>query len=505
MRDEFSDLPSLFLSWLASRFSSLVNSPSPMRIAILSSEVVPFAKTGGLADVAGALPKALAQHDVDARVILPLHQQIDRGLLNSEVIEDVPVQWRGQIRPTRIYQSDAAGAPAYLVDAPEFFNKPSIYGYSNDHERFAFFSRAALALTKHLDWQPDIVHGNDWPCGFAMMELRARRRYDEFFRPVKTVFSIHNLAYQGAFDPNDLWWLGFGESPDKDDFMLKNMASALKGGLIAADALSTVSHRYAEEIQRPEQGAGLDWLLRARRDRLAGITNGIDYELWNPETDPHIAANFSADDLSGKLTCKLDLLRRFGLPEEPERPIIAIISRLVTQKGYDLIRDLAREILNTGSFFIALGAGAKEYEDFLQSWHDHAPRRVGIYKGYAGEPLAHQIEAGADMFIMPSQYEPCGLNQMYSMRYGTVPIVRATGGLDDTVDAYNSSSGAGTGFKFYEYNAGALLEKIREALYFYGQPEHWRRIQLNGMARDNSWEAAAEKYVQLYQEVMALK
>ena len=180
--------------------------------------------------------------------------------------------------------------------------------------------------------------------------------------------------------------------------MLKGAASALKGGLIAADALSTVSRRYAEEIQTPEQGAGLDWLLRARRDRLAGITNGVDYELWNPETDPHIAANFSAADLSGKLECKLDLLRRFGLPEEPERPIIAIISRLVTQKGYDLIRDLAREILKTGSFFIALGAGAKEYEDFLQSWHDHAPRRVGIYKGYAGEPLAHQIEAGADMF-----------------------------------------------------------------------------------------------------------
>ena len=475
-----------------------------MRIAILSSEVVPFAKTGGLADVAGALPKALAQHDVDARVILPLFQQIDRGLLSGEVIEDVPVQWRGQVRPTRIYQSDAAGAPAYLVEAPEYFDKPSIYGYSNDHERCAFLSRAALALLKHLDWQPDIVHGNDWPCGFAMMELRARRRYDEFFRPIKTVFSIHNLAYQGAFNSNDLWWLGFGESPDKDDFMLKGAASALKGGLLAADALSTVSRRYSQEIQTPEQGAGLDWLLQARRDRLAGITNGIDYELWNPETDPHIAANFSAADLSGKLACKLDLLRRFGLPEEPERPIIAIISRLVTQKGYDLIRDLAREILNTGSFFIALGAGAKEYEDFLQSWHDHAPRRVGIYKGYAGEPLAHQIEAGADMFIMPSQYEPCGLNQMYSMRYGTVPIVRATGGLDDTVDQFDPASGSGTGFKFHHYSAGALLEKIREALYVYGQPEQWRRIQLNGMAKDNSWVAAAKKYVQLYQEVIEL-
>lgn len=475
-----------------------------MRVAILSSEAVPFAKTGGLADVAGALPKALGKQNVDARLILPLYQQIDRNVLKGPVIEGVPVEWRGQITPIRVYQSDAAGASAYLIDAPYYFAKPSIYGYSNDHERFAFFSRAALALVKHLDWQPNIVHGNDWPCGFAMIELRARRRYDDFFRNTKTLFSIHNLAYQGAFEPGDLWWLGFGDSPDKDDFMLKGAASALKAGLIAADALSTVSRRYAEETQTPEQGSGLDWLLRGRRDRLAGITNGVDYDLWNPETDPHIAANFSARDLSGKRECKIDLLRRFSLPEEPQRPIIAIISRLVAQKGYDLIRQLNGAIVQTGSFFIALGAGASEYEDFLQRWHDSAPRQVGIYKGYAGEPLAHQIEAGADMFLMPSYYEPCGLNQMYSMRYGTVPVVRATGGLDDTVQDFVATNGTGNGFKFHEYNAGALLEKIREALYFYGKPESWQRIQLNGMSMDNSWDAAAQKYRQLYQEIIEL-
>lgn len=475
-----------------------------MRVAILSSEAVPFAKTGGLADVAGALPKALAKQGVEARVILPLHQQIDESLLDDSVIDDLQVPWRGGMRPTRVYQSDAAGALAYLIHSPEYFDKPSIYGYSNDHERYAFFSRAALSLLKHLEWQPDVVHGNDWPCGFAMAEFRLRRSYDEFFRQSKSLFSIHNLAYQGAFDPNDLWWLGFGESPEKDDFMLKGTPSALKAGLIAADALSTVSRRYSQEIQTPEQGAGLDWLLRARRDRLAGITNGVDYELWNPETDPYIAANFSAEDLSGKLECKRDLLRRFDLPQDLGRPIIAIISRLVSQKGYDLIRQLAEPILGTGAFFIALGAGAKEYEDFLQSWHDRAPRQVGIYKGYAGEPLAHQIEAGADMFLMPSQYEPCGLNQMYSMRYATVPIVRATGGLDDTVEQFNPAYSSGTGFKFYDYHAAALLDKIREALYFYGRPETWRKIQLNGMAMDNSWDAAAQKYVQLYQEIIDL-
>lgn len=475
---------------------------SVLRIAILSSEAVPFAKTGGLADVAGALPKALVQQGVDARLILPLYQQIDRHSLSPDAIEEVAVEWRGGVRPTRVYESDLAGAPAYLIEAPEFFDKPSIYGHANDHERYAFFCRAALALLKHLDWQPDVVHGNDWPSGFGMIELRARRRSEAFFQNTKTVFSIHNLAYQGTFDPKDLWWLGFGDRPDKDDFMLKGAASALKAGLIAADALSTVSRRYAQEIQTSEQGAGLDWLLRARRDRLVGITNGVDYEVWNPETDPHLAQNYSAKDLAGKRECKRDLLHKFALDENLDRPLIAIISRLVSQKGYDLIRDLARPILETGSCFIALGAGAKEYEDFLQSWHDNAPRQVGIYKGYAGEGLAHQIEAGADMFLMPSHYEPCGLNQMYSMRYGTVPIVRATGGLDDTVQNYDVNTGTGNGFKFREYNAGALLEKIRQALYFYGQPEHWEKIQLNGMAQDNSWDAAAQKYISLYEELV---
>ncbi|HET9477946.1 MAG TPA: glycogen/starch synthase, partial [Pyrinomonadaceae bacterium] len=347
-------------------------------------------------------------------------------------------------------------------------------------------------------------HGNDWPSGFAITELRARRRYDAFFQNTKTLFSLHNVGYQGLFDAGDLWWLGFGEPPERDDFMLDRAASALKAGIIAADALSTVSPRYAREMQTHEQGHGLDWLLRARRDRLVGITNGVDYTVWNPETDPHIAANFSVDDLSGKRECKIDLLRRFGLLEDANRPVLAIISRLVGQKGYDLIRTIADSILRTGPFFIALGAGAKEYEDFLQRWHDVAPKQVGIYKGYAGEPLAHQIEAGADMFLMPSLYEPCGLNQMYSMRYGTVPIVRATGGLDDTVQQFDPSTGTGTGFKFGPYDAGALLEKIREALYFYTRPDDWQKIQRNGMLVDNSWTAAAKKYLELYQDILKL-
>lgn len=475
-----------------------------MRIAILTSEAMPFAKTGGLADVSGALPKALREHDVDARLILPLYDQIDRAMLNGGSVEHVRVEWRGQVHHVRFWFSDEAGAPTYLLEAPEFFARPKIYGYQDDHIRFAFFSRAALALLKALNWQADVVHGNDWPCGFAVAELRARRRYDVFFQNTKTLFSLHNVGYQGQFDPGDLWWLGFGDPPERDDFMLERTASALKAGIIAADALSTVSPRYAQEIQSREQGHGLDWLLRSRRDRLVGITNGVDYEVWNPETDPHIAANFSADDLSGKRDCKIDLLRRFDLPQDVDRPVLAIISRLVGQKGYDLIRRIADPILRSGAFFIALGAGAQEYEDFLQHWHDVAPRQVGIYKGYAGEPLAHQIEAGADMFLMPSLYEPCGLNQMYSMRYGTVPIVRATGGLDDTVQQFDPRTGSGTGFKFGPYEAGALLEKIREALYFYTRPDDWQKLQRNGMLVDNSWTAAAKRYLELYHELVKL-
>jgi starch synthase len=471
-----------------------------MRVAILSSEALPFAKTGGLADVSGSLTKALHKESVDSLLIMPLYDQVDRDLLTGTYVEDLDVNWRGRKSRVPVRISDALGAPTYFIEASHYFSRKNIYGDTDDFERFAFFCRAAIALLQRIGDKPDIVHLNDWPCGFASVELRARRRHELFFKDARVLFSIHNLAYQGQFDPDNLWWMDFAAY--RDAFMLGSVASALKAGIVAADALSTVSPTYAREIQTSEHGYGLEWLMRARSDRLAGITNGVDYDVWNPEIDPHIAKNFSAEDISGKRECKINLLSRFGLPEEPDRPIIAIISRLVSQKGYDLIRQAAGGILDTGAFFIALGAGAREYEDFLQGWHEAAPQRVGIYKGYAGEPLAHQIEAGADMFLMPSLYEPCGLNQMYSMRYGTVPIVRATGGLDDTVQNFDENTGAGNGFKFGPYGAAAMLEKIREGLYFYNKPEAWLKIQRNGMVADNSWSAAAKKYIQLYESML---
>ena len=476
-----------------------------MRVAFLSSEAVPYSKTGGLGDVSGALPKALVETgEADVTLVTPLYGETRRDLLQEQpVFDNLDVEWLGRIRRTWVWYSEAAGAPTFLIDAPEYFMRATVYGHADDHERFAFFSRAALTLLGRLGPAPDLVHMNDWQCGFASAWIRAGRPWGGFLAATRTLLSIHNLAYQGMFDPAELWRLGFRPGEETNVFLSEGVASAMKAGLMTADALSTVSRRYAQEIQTREHGHGLEWLLQRRRDRLVGITNGVDYEVWNPATDVHLAAHYSAEDLSGKRECKLDLLRKFGLPEELHRPVIATVSRLTPQKGFDLIKQAAGRLLETGAFLVFLGSGSREYEDFLQALHEHAPRRVGVYRGFH-EPLAHQIEAGADIFLMPSQYEPCGLNQMYSMRYGTVPVVRATGGLDDTVEHFDRTRGTGTGFKFGPYTADAMMGALHEALHCYGQPALWRHVQLNGMREDNSWSAAARRYLEIYRRVAAL-
>jgi starch synthase len=306
------------------------------------------------------------------------------------------------------------------------------------------------------------------------------------------------MAYQGAFDAGELWKFGFGDEMSRNAFAFNGHASAMKAGLSVADMLSTVSRRYSYEIQTPEEGYGLDWLLRRRADRLIGITNGVDYEVWNPETDAQLPAHFDAYNLDGKRECKRVLLERFSLPADLDKPIFANITRLTAQKGIDLMMAAAGEILATGAFIVSLGSGESRYEDFWQRLRDYAPRQVGVFRGY-NEDLAHLIEAGADVFMMPSKFEPCGLNQMYSLRYGTVPIVRAVGGLDDTIENFDRVNGSGNGFKFAEYSADRFVEKIYEALFAYHDREVWRRLQLNGMTADNSWENAARKYIQLYQ------
>ncbi|NNE66807.1 MAG: glycogen synthase [Pyrinomonadaceae bacterium] len=472
-----------------------------MRIAVISSEAVPYSKTGGLADVSGALPKALRRIGNDAFLITPLYLQTSGEHLWKLAIDDLLVEWRGRQYPAKVFYSEANGSPTFLIDAPEYLHRDSIYGYTEDHERFAFFNMAALALIRRLGKPVDIVHLNDWHCGFAAVKIAHLRFWDPFWRNTRTVFSIHNLAYQGAFGSGELWKLGFGSEFEQNHFAFEGHASALKGGLSASDMLSTVSRRYGFEIQSSENGYGLDWLLRARSDRLFGITNGVDYEVWNPETDPDIPANYSPADLSGKLECKKALLEQFSLPVDLDKPVFGVITRLTAQKGIELIQHSAAELINSGAYLIALGSGDKQYESFLQQLKNAAPGQVGVYIGY-NEKLSHQIEAGADMFLMPSKFEPCGLNQMYSLRYGTVPIVRAVGGLDDTVVNFDRVNGTGNGFKFSRFDPSELAEKMYEALFAYADPEVWQAIQRNGMAEDNSWESAAGKYVELYRRTL---
>ncbi len=476
-----------------------------MRTIIIASEAVPFAKTGGLGDVAGALPRALRESaNVDSALITPLYEATDYRLIGEEIIDNLKVEWHDWTANTcRVRYSMATGAPTFLIDSPRYFHRPGFYGYNDDHERFAFFSRAAIALIKRLGNAPDVVHLNDWFGGFAAVELRAKRFSDPFFERTRTLFSIHNLAYQGKFDAHDLPRLGFTASDGRNAFMHDGAASAMKAGLAMSDCLSTVSPRYALEIQQPENGYGLDWLLRQRANRLIGITNGIDENVWNPATDEHIAAHYDLQNLEGKRECKRDLLRAFNLPEDLERPVIGSITRLTAQKGFDLVREAAGAILETGAYFVSLGSGASEHESFLQSLRDFAPAQVGVFRGY-NETLAHKIEAGADIFLMPSLFEPCGLNQMYSMRYGTIPVVRATGGLDDTVESFNRVRGTGTGFKFAPYTASAMLESLYESLFAYADKDVWRTIQANGMRVDNSWRRVAQDYARLYQAVAGM-
>jgi starch synthase len=469
-----------------------------MRIAVISAEAVPYSKTGGLGDVAGALPKALKRVGIDSLLITPCYWQTKAEYLWTTAIDDLNINWRGTVYPAKAFYSEANGSPTFLIDAPSLFHRDSIYGYREDYERFAFLSHAALVLLKRIGPPPDIIHLNDWHTGFAAVELAEARRWDEYWQKTRTVFSVHNMAYQGAFDPDELSKLGFSSDFARNAFAFDGHASAMKAGLEISDTLSTVSRRYAAEIQTPEEGYGLDWLTRLRSDRLVGITNGIDTDVWNPETDPEIPAHFSVADLAGKRECKRDLLETFSLPIDLDKPILASITRLTAQKGIDLIMQVAGEVLATGAFIVSLGSGEKRYEDFWQRLRDLAPRQVGIYRGYS-EPLSHLIEAGADIFLMPSKFEPCGLNQMYSLRYGTVPIVRAVGGLDDTVETFDVVSGDGNGFKFGPYRADQFFERIYEALFAYAEPKVWKRIRQNGMAADNSWENAARKYVELYE------
>lgn len=476
-----------------------------MNILLAASEVVPYAKTGGLADVAGALPKALARLGHKVSIVMPRYK-LDKIETNSKRLPDeLAVQFNFTERRAAVYVDRSNEVPVYFIDAPEYFTRAKLYGESDDAERFAFFSRAVLELAKLLGDQFDIIHLNDWMTGLVAAYLKTVYASDPSFGSTKLLFTIHNIAFHGLFSPADLPRFGL---PDwiyraEDGIEFYNLVSALKAGLVFSDAISTVSPRYAAEIQTPEFGEKFDGLLRARQRDLHGILNGVDYDEWSPEKDQYISQHYSINDLSGKQQCKRELLSSFGLPEDLDRPLIGCISRLSNQKGFDLILPIAERLLDRGVAVVLLGSGEEVYERAFQSLRESRRSQVGVYLGFSNE-LAHAIEAGADMFLMPSRFEPCGLNQMYSLKYGTVPIVRAAGGLDDTIENFDRVTLQGNGFKFYEYNADRLLEKIDEALSVYSDRALWRVLMQNGMRCDFSWSASAKHYVELYQSLIGV-
>jgi len=476
-----------------------------LNILLAASEVVPYAKTGGLADVAGALPKALSRLGHTVRVVMPRYKVDKIEAMGERLPGELRVPFNFGEQRVEVYVDRSGEVPVYFIDAPEYFSRAKLYGEADDPERFAFFSRAILELAKALGEHIDIIHLNDWMTGLVAAYLKTVYAEDPAFNGTKTLFTIHNIAFHGLFRPEELPKFGLPDWIYRSEGGLEfyQLASALKAGLVFSDAVSTVSPRYAAEIQTPEFGEKFDGLLRARRNDLYGILNGVDYDEWNPETDKLIPANFSADDLSGKRVCKRDLLLTFGLPEELDRPLIGCISRLSDQKGFDLILAVADKIQELGFAFVLLGSGLEAYERAFQALRDARRSQVGVYLGFSNE-LAHKIEAGADMFLMPSRFEPCGLNQMYSLKYGTVPIVRAAGGLDDTIENFDADTLSGNGFKFYEYDAERLLEKIEEARRVFSDSKLWRALMLNGMRSDFSWTQSARHYVELYQKLVGV-
>lgn len=473
-----------------------------MKILFVASEGLPYSKTGGLADVIEALPRALQAMGHEIAVLLPRYRG---NKVASTLVSSVSVTLGEKMRFPAIGEGAAVkGIRYFFVDDPPFFDRPQLYGdksgdYPDNAERFAEFSRAAIEFAKRV-WLPDVIHCHDWQSALVPVFLRTQHASDPAVRSLPVILTIHNLGYQGLFAPAAMKAIGLPDTLfTMDGLEFYGKVNYLKGGLIFADYLTTVSRRYAKEIQTPEYGWGLEGVIRNRGDRLVGILNGVDYGVWSPEADTLIAQNYSVHNLDGKKACKKDLLASFKLPDENlDRPLMGIVSRFVDQKGFDLIAQAAGDLMKENIALAVLGSGEPAYEKLFKGMAEKYSTRVGVKIGY-DDTLAHKIEAGADIFLMPSRYEPCGLNQIYSLRYGTVPVVRATGGLDDTVQNFSAKTQQGTGFKFEEYEGSALLGSIRAALKANRDPKVWRTIQANGMGKDFSWKASAATYVALYE------
>ncbi|MBZ5704000.1 MAG: glycogen synthase GlgA [Acidobacteriia bacterium] len=478
-----------------------------MHIAFVASECVPFSKTGGLADVVGALPRALVALGHQVSVYLPRYRQT-RLTDPQTVVRSITVPFDDRYRFCSVVSggNHASGVRFYFVDYPPYFDREALYGtssgdYPDNAERFALFSRAVLEATKILG-VPHAFHCHDWQSALVPILLRTQYAEDPAFRDVASVFTIHNMGYQGLFPPDTLPLLTL----PWDLFTISKMeffgnVNFLKGALAYSDFITTVSRKYSQEIQTTEFGFGLEGVLRDRAATVTGILNGVDYDEWSPQTDKFIVGRYSPEDLSGKAKCKQDLLAAFGVTHADLRlPVIGIVSRFAAQKGFDLIAQVMDRLAREQMIVVALGNGDKQYEEMFLRLQKQFPQKIAVKVAY-DNALAHKIEAGSDMFLMPSRYEPCGLNQIYSLKYGTVPVVRATGGLDDTIEPWDARTGKGTGFKFSEYSGEALLLTIRQALQAFRDRGSWQVLMRNGMAKDFSWNASAREYVRIYERI----
>ncbi|MBO0777536.1 MAG: glycogen synthase [Ktedonobacteraceae bacterium] len=477
----------------------------PLKILILAAEIVPFAKVGGLADIVGALPKALQALGHDVRLVMPRYRQVDKQRFHLETILDaVPVSMGTYQTEVAICQGSIGDhIPVYLIDAPRYFDRENIYGYTDDGERFILFCRASLEAARALDWTPDIVHCNDWHTGIVPNWMHTIYRDDPFFANTATVHTIHNLAYQGIFGYRLLEVAGVATNgflyPQIAE--LAHVVDLMARGILFADAVTTVSERYAQEILTPTFGERLDHLLRSRRDRLFGILNGIDYQETDPATDRYIHTHFDIQSLDARAENKTDLQQYAKFPVNPEIPIISMISRLADQKGLDLVAQIMQPLLSQGVQFVVLGVGDQHYHELFQNLAARYPEQVAVFLTFNTE-LAQRLYAGSDMFLMPSRFEPCGTSQMIAMRYGCVPIVRSVGGLADTVREYDPATGEGNGFTFTNYDPWELFAAIVRAIALYRFKNTWRKIQKHGMMADHSWRNSAARYVEIYHNAL---
>ncbi len=480
-----------------------------LNILFTASEAAPFAKTGGLADVAGALPKALKKLGHDVRVVIPRYYVVDKEKYNLKPLQGalgVPMGVMGEIwcgvYEGKIPNSDV---PIYFIEHEGFFGRSGLYAdennisYSDNDNRFIFLSKAALQLAKKLRFKPDIVHANDWHTAPTTLFLNTHYVWDSDFEDTASVLTIHNLQHQGKFYKGVMDVLGVGwEHFTPQELEEYDGVNLLKGGIYNCDVFNTVSRKYAKEIQTPEFGWGLDGVIRDHKDKLYGILNGVDYSEWSPDIDPHIPKNYDLDNLGGKRVCKRELQKEFGLPQRDDVPLIGFVGRLAEQKGIGLIAEIIWSLLERDVQFVLLGSGEKWAEDLFRHVSYWKKDKFACKIGY-DNPLSHRIEAGSDLFLMPSLFEPCGLNQIYSLRYGTLPIVRAVGGLDDTIENYDPYTKSGTGFKFYEASGRALLSTIDWAIdTYYNDKEGMKNLIKNAMSKRFDWESSAKAYEDIY-------